>query len=406
MREEQTENAILEELLEQASHQGYITYDQILEVCPTPEEDREGLEGFFAQLHTRRIPVYEQAVGPAERDAKHPAPAFRSVWDDEWQTGESEDQDPESLEEYLDEGPLSDTVTLYFREMSQYPLLTPEEERELARAVFDGRVAAQRLAGQNGNLSDEEREALRQIVQKGREARDRLIRANTRLVISVAKHYVGRGVPFPDLIQEGNLGLMRAVSKFDYRRGFKFSTYATWWIRQAITRALADQGRVIRLPVHMGDRLRKLFRTARDMEQELGRPPTPEELAERLQMPVTRVEWMLRISSDTLSLHKPVGEDEESELGHFIEDTQSPAPMDVANRELLREKLEQLLDTLTPKQARILRLRFGFVDGRTYTLEEVGRKFGVTRERIRQIEAQALCRLRHPHRSRQLKGFL
>ncbi|MGC8826052.1 MAG: sigma-70 factor domain-containing protein, partial [Anaerolineae bacterium] len=207
----------MDELLEQASHQGYITYDQILEVCPTPEEDREGLEGFFAQLHTRRIPVYEQVEEPADQDIA--TALLHAVWDDDWRVEEPEDLDAENLEEYLDEGPLSDTVTLYFREMSQYPLLSPEEEKELARAVFEGRAAAQRLASQNDSLNEEEREALRQIVQKGREARDKLIRANTRLVISVAKHYIGRGVPFSDLIQEGNLGLMRAVSKFDYRRG-------------------------------------------------------------------------------------------------------------------------------------------------------------------------------------------
>jgi RNA polymerase primary sigma factor len=222
----------------------------------------------------------------------------------------------------------------------------------------------------------------------------------------VAKRYAGKGVPFPDLIQEGNLGLMRAVSKFDYQRGYKFSTYATWWIRQAITRALADQGRTIRLPVHMSDRLRKLFRTAQELEQQLGRPPSPQEIAAHMNLSLGRVLWMLRVSADTLSLQKPVGDDEDSELGHFVEDTDTPPPAETASNHVLREKIEQLLDTLTPRQARVLRLRFGLADGHAYTLEEVGHKFGVTRERVRQIEAQALCRLRHQHRSRQLKGFL
>lgn len=389
-----------EVLLEKASLQGYITHEEILEVCPTPEQHREALEAFFARLYLEGIPVYEDLPFGESGGSSPSEHGWHNPTDSDL---EAIERDAELSGEAL---PTTDTVSLYFREMSQFPLLTVEEERQLARSLEEGKLATQRLAKQNGRLSEEEREALRRKVEAGRQARDTLIRSNTRLVISIAKRYIGKGVPFPDLIQEGNLGLMRAVSKFDYRRGFKFSTYATWWIRQAITRALADQGRVIRLPVHMGDRLRKLFQVAREMEQDLGRPPTPEELAEKMELPLSRVEWMLRISADTLSLHKPVGEDEDSELGYFIEDTQSPAPMDAANRELLREKLEQLLDTLTPRQARILRMRFGLIDGRTYTLEEVGQKFGVTRERIRQIEAQALGRLRHPQRSRQLKGFL
>lgn len=389
-------NAAFEELLRQATDQGYITHEQILEMCPSPEQDVEELERFFAALQALRIPVYEE-----ETD-------FQNSDQDFQQSQMVEPQDLDMLEDLaeaeLEDATVSDTVTLYFRDMSQYPLLTVEEERALAQAVYEGRIAAQRLA-ESGSKSAAECQELHKAVERGNVARDRLIRANTRLVVSVAKRYAGRGVPFSDLIQEGNLGLMRAVTKFDYKRGYKFSTYATWWIRQAITRALADQGRTIRLPVHMGDRLRKLFQTARELEQELGRPPSTEELAAKMNLPPTRVQWMLRVSSDTLSLQKPVGEDEDSELGHFIEDDTIP-PSDAANRKILREKLEQLLDTLTPRQARILRLRFGLADGHIYTLEEVGRKFGVTRERIRQIEAQALGRLRHPRRSRQLKGFL
>ncbi|WP_343390436.1 sigma-70 family RNA polymerase sigma factor [Candidatus Amarobacter glycogenicus] len=236
--------------------------------------------------------------------------------------------------------------------------------------------------------------------------REHLIRANTRLVVSVAKRYMGQGVPFADLIQEGNLGLMRAVDKFEPERGHKLSTYATWWIRQAITRALADQGRTIRLPVHMGDRIRQLYRTARQLEQKLGRPAQPEEIAESMGLDSLQVRWMLRISRHPVSLEQPVGEEEESTLGNFIEDEDSPSPPDVAGNSLLREKLEELLETLTPREARILRLRYGLDNGRTYTLEEVGNKFGLTRERIRQIEAEALNRLRHPSRARQLRDYL
>ncbi|MGQ9457650.1 MAG: sigma-70 family RNA polymerase sigma factor, partial [Anaerolineae bacterium] len=250
-----------------------------------------------------------------------------------------------------------------------------------------------------------ERERLLEEVRKGQEAREKLIRANTRLVVSVAKRYVGQGVPLPDLIQEGNLGLMRAVNKFDYRRGYKFSTYATWWIRQAVSRAVSDQGRTIRLPVHMGDSIRRLYRTIHQLEQEWGRPPTPEEIAEAMDLDPRRVRWMLRVSRHPLSLEQPVGEEEDSELGSFIEDDDSTPPPEAADQTLLREKLEELLDTLSPREARILRLRFGLQDGHYYTLEEVGKKFGLTRERIRQIEAQALNRLRHPRRSRQLKDF-
>ena len=388
------------ELLQQATNQGYITHDQILAICPTPEQDAEGLEQFFAQLQVLRIPVCEK-----EKDAGNNGSFANAENEDSSQTRLGM-VGVENIGDGTGDTAIPDTISLYFREMSQYPLLTLDEERSLARLVFEGRAAEQRLVKNNGATNPTNRRQLQLCVERGTLARAQLIRANTRLVVSIAKRYAGKGVPFSDLIQEGNLGLMRAVTKFDYRRGFKFSTYATWWIRQAITRALADQGRTIRLPVHMGDRLRKLFRTAHELEQELGRPPSIEEIAERLEVLPGRVEWMLRVSTDTLSLQKPVGEDEESELGHFIEDTDTLPPSDVADQEILREKLEQLLDTLTPRQARILRLRFGLTDGHAYTLEEVGQKFGVTRERIRQIEAQALGRLRHPHRSRQLKGFL
>jgi RNA polymerase primary sigma factor len=243
-------------------------------------------------------------------------------------------------------------------------------------------------------------------VQQGMLAREHLIKANTRLVVSIAKKYIGRGVPFLDLIQEGNLGLMKAVEKFDYHRGYRFSTYATWWIRQTITRAIADQGRTIRVPVHMSDRIRRLYRTARELEQENGRAPTPEEIADEMDLEPRKVQWMLRVSWQPLSLERPVGEEEDSELGAFIEDDSTPTPSQSAYHNLLTDKIEEILTTLSPREARILRLRFGLVNGRSYTLEEVGQKFGLTRERIRQIEGKALRRLRHPRRSRQLRDYL
>ena len=288
--------------------------------------------------------------------------------------------------------------------MARVPLLTPAEETSLAKRLERGH-RAERLAAR-GEQSEDETVRLRREVINGEQARDHLIRANTRLVVSIAKKYMGQGVPFSDLIQEGNLGLMKAVEKFDYRRGYKFSTYATWWIRQAITRALADQGRTIRVPVHMSDRLRKLHHVSRQLEQVWGRQPTPEELAVEMELEPGKVRWMLRVSRHPVSLERPVGEEEDSELGNFIEDVDAPTPPDVAYHRLLQEKLEDVLTTLTPREARILRLRFGLQNGRSYTLEEVGKKFGLTRERIRQIEGQALRKLRHPRRSRQLRDYL
>jgi RNA polymerase primary sigma factor len=250
------------------------------------------------------------------------------------------------------------------------------------------------------------REELDTVIQDGVLAREHLIKANTRLVVSIAKKYIGRGVPFLDLIQEGNLGLMKAVEKYDYHRGFRFSTYATWWIRQTITRAIADQGRTIRVPVHMIDRIRQLYRLTHEMEQRLGRIPRVEELAVEMGLSMRKVQWMLRVSWLPLSLESPVGDDEDSELGMFVEDEITPTPIQSAYRNMLREKVEEVLSTLSPREARILRLRFGLDNGRAYTLEEVGQKFGLTRERIRQIEGKALRRLRHPRRARQLKDYL
>ena len=244
------------------------------------------------------------------------------------------------------------------------------------------------------------------VIQDGLLAREHLIKANTRLVVSIAKKYIGRGVPFLDLIQEGNLGLMKAVEKYDYHKGFRFSTYATWWIRQTITRSIADQGRTIRVPVHMIDRIRQLYKLTHEMEQSLGRTPTVDELANELGVSMRKVQWMLRVSWLPLSLESPVGDEEDSELGMFVEDEITPTPIQSAYHNMLHEKVDEVLGTLSPREARILQLRFGLDNGRTYTLEEVGQKFGLTRERIRQIEGKALRRLRHPRRSRQLKEYL
>jgi len=250
------------------------------------------------------------------------------------------------------------------------------------------------------------RKELDTFIQDGRQAREQLIKANTRLVVSVAKKYVGHGVPFLDLIQEGNLGLMRAVEKFEYQRGFRFSTYATWWIRQTITRAIADQGRTIRVPVHMTDRIRQMYRVSYEMEQKLGRPATMDELASEMQMDPKKVKWMVRVSWTPISLESPIGDDDESELGMFVEDNSTPSPAQIVYQQMLRERVNEVLSTLSPREARILRLRFGLDNDRPYTLEEVGQKFGLTRERIRQIEGKALRRLRHPRRARMLREYL
>lgn len=320
------------------------------------------------------------------------------------------DDELEDLEDFDDDLDLTDvasddTVGLYLKEMARVPLLTNEEEISLAQRLEAGQEATEQLARLNGQATEAEIVEIEAIIEDGRNARDHLIKANTRLVVSIAKRYMGRGVPFLDLIQEGNLGLMKAVEKFDYKRGYRFSTYATWWIRQTITRAIADQGRTIRVPVHMSDRIRHLYKTARELEQQHGRKPTPEEIARELDLEPRKVQWMLKVSWRPLSLERPVGEDEENELGNFIEDYSIPTPLQSAYQTLLREKLEEVLSTLSPREARILRLRFGLQNGRSYTLEEVGQKFGLTRERIRQIEGKALRRLRHPRRSRQLRDF-
>src|SRR3990172_7824386 len=299
---------------------------------------------------------------------------------------------------------ISDTIGLYLKEAARVPLLTAQEEVELSQRIERGRLAREEIA--RGNSSPRRARELCKLIEDGWDAREHLIIANSRLVISVAKKYIGRGVPFLDLIQEGNIGLMRAAKKFDYRRGFKFSTYATWWIRQAITRAIADQGRTIRVPVHMGDQISKMLRAQHQLKQQLSRDPTTDELAEKLEVTTLKVEHMIQASRHPFSLQTPVGDEEEDVLADFIEDQDTPPPDDSAANNLLRERIWEALSELPAREARILQLRYGLIDGKAHTLKEVGRKMGVTRERVRQIEAQALRRLRSPHVQHALRGYL
>ena len=304
---------------------------------------------------------------------------------------------------------VEDPVRMYLKEIGKVPLLSADEEIELAQNMEDGAVATEKINVLKGRLEAEIKEEIKTLqrdVDKGADAKKRLAEANLRLVVSIAKRYVGRGMLFLDLIQEGNLGLIKAVEKFDYKKGYKFSTYATWWIRQAITRAIADQARTIRIPVHMVETINKLIRVSRQLLQELGREPSPEEIAKEMNMPVERVREILKISQEPVSLETPIGEEEDSHLGDFIKDDNVPVPADAAAFTLLKEQLEEVLGTLTEREQKVLTLRFGLEDGRARTLEEVGKEFNVTRERIRQIEAKALRKLRHPSRSRKLKDYL
>jgi RNA polymerase primary sigma factor len=374
-------------LLDETEEKEYLTLDEILEMFPEAEEDLAQLEDLFAYLYEQGIEVRESEEVAGEEARKKPG-------------GNGDGNGDFDLSGIA----ADDAISLYFKEMSQIPLLTREQEVELASRVKQGRDAQRQLMG-NGH-DPQERAGLKSIIEQGEEARRHLIQANTRLVVSIAKKYTGYGVPFLDLIPEGNMGLIRAVDKFDHRRGTKLSTYATWWIQQSISRALSEQGRTIRIPIHMGDRIRKVYKAAQRLEQEQGHKPTPEEIAEEMYLDPSKVQWMMTASRQPISLEKPVGEDEQSELQHFIEDEQAPAPSDVASQHWLADEMEEALTTLTPREAYILRLRFGLQDGYSYTLKEVGEKLGLTRERIRQIESEALRRLRHPSRSRKLRNHL
>jgi RNA polymerase primary sigma factor len=376
---------ILSLLIEKAVIHGYVTTEDILEIQPALDQDTDRIKAIRNALRRRGVDVFDNEASGEE--------SFFS----------GSDMDPFAT---LDPISSDDTIGLYLKEMSRVALLDMEEEISIAKRIERGKRAAHELEKLNGG-DPEKRITLQSQVEDGHAAREHLIKANTRLVVSIAKRYTRRGVPFLDLIQEGNLGLMKAVEKFEYRRGFRFSTYATWWIRQTITRAIADQARTIRVPVHMVDQIRHLYRTTHELEQKLGRPPTDDELAKATNLPIKKVNWMLRVSWLPLSLDSPVNdEDEESELGMFIEDKNTPSPLQSTYGKLLGEKIQEVLDSIPPRESHILRLRFGLENGRVHTLEEVGQKFGLTRERIRQIETKALRRLRHPRRSRQLREYL
>jgi len=356
---------VKEQLVEKGKKQGFLAYEDIAEKLSSFEIESDQMDEFFDHLEEQSIDVIEETEGVAEDD-----PAV----------------DKEKAKEKANARDLSvplgikinDPVRMYLKEIGRVDLLTAEEEVEIAKRILEG-----------------EDEASRSLAE-----------ANLRLVVSIAKRYVGRGMLFLDLIQEGNMGLMKAVEKFDHTKGFKFSTYATWWIRQAITRAIADQARTIRIPVHMVETINKLIRIQRQLLQDLGRDPTPEEIGEEMDLTPDKVRDILKIAQEPVSLETPIGEEDDSHLGDFIEDQEAVSPSDHAAYELLKEQLEDVLDTLTDREENVLRLRFGLDDGRTRTLEEVGKVFGVTRERIRQIEAKALRKLRHPSRSKQLKDFL
>ena len=381
----------IDQLVEIGRDRGYVTIDDILSFFPEAERDIDQLEETYAALLAAGVTYLDDVTEVEE-------PSDTELADED-----------SGRDEFDDDGALAamdadDTVGLYLKEVGRVPLLTAPEEVSLAKRIERGRRAREELA--RGPVAIRRRRDLQHGVEDGWAAREHLITANSRLVISVAKKYMGRGVPFLDLIQEGNIGLIRAAKKFDYRRGHKFSTYATWWIRQAVTRAIADQGRTIRVPVHMGDQINKLLRVSHQLTQRLGRDPTTEELAEELAVPPKKVENMIQVARRPLSLETPTDEEEDSVLGDFIQDEESPAPTDTVTQNLLREHLQEVLNTLPPREVRILQLRYGLLDGQSYTLEEVGRKMGVTRERVRQIEAQALSRLRHPTHRRKLVDYL
>jgi RNA polymerase primary sigma factor len=396
-----TDNAIWQQLVAQGEKQGYITYDDILSLIPAVEHNVELLEDLLDALGEAGIEVV--STTPAEEAAKNGQEAEIS----------EETLDPRVLYQDLiqDAGyqqalDTDDVVGLYLKEAGRVPLLTAEEEVALAKRMEAGKLAEDQLKEYRANLSPDEIGELEALIEDGENAQEYLVRANSRLVISVAKKYIGRGVHFLDLIQEGNIGLIRAARKFEYQRGHKFSTYATWWIRQAVSRAVADQGRTIRVPVHMGDQINRLRRLSIRLTQELGREPTTDELADVMETTPDKISNLMEISRRPISLETPIDEDADSEFGDFIEDKSSPEPTEIVTQNLLREHLAQVLDRLPEREAHILQLRYGLLDGETHTLEEVGRQIGVTRERVRQLEAQALNRLRHSSAFQLLQDYL
>ena len=388
---------VVHTLLNDAADRGYLTYDQILEALPEVENNVALLDAVMEEAQAAGITIYE-----SEDDVDQ---LKDEVDEDEDAFFDDEDEPHQAPLFDLSNVPIDDSVGLYFREMGQQDLLTADEEVQLAKEIEAGREAAERLEG-GEELSWDEHDELWMVKERGDAARAHLIRANTRLVVSIAKKYRGRGLQFLDLIQEGNVGLMKAVEKYDYRRGNRFSTYATWWIRQAVTRALANHGRTIRIPAHLGGRISKLYQVAQELEQQYGRQPTAEEIAAEMDLPADRVRWMLRTSRQPVHLERPVGDESDAELGDFIEDSEAPPPAEMVAQTMLTEEISEILDQLTPREARILRLRYGLQDGESRTLKEVGEMFGLSRERIRQLEKEALRKLRHPNFAGHLRQYL
>ena len=377
---------IKRELIEKGKKKGVLTFKEISDAFEDIEVTPEEIERLYDVFEKESIELVEDLDKELE----------------EIEVSKEELEDlsvPEGIN-------IDDHVKMYLKEIGKVNLLTPEEELSLAKRMADGEKAKEQLEEIGEEIDEDTKKQIDLLIADGEKAKKSLAEANLRLVVSIAKRYVGRGMLFLDLIQEGNLGLIKAVDKFDYTKGYKFSTYATWWIRQAITRAIADQARTIRIPVHMVETINKLVRVSRQLVQELGREPTPEELAKELNMPVDKVREISKISQEPVSLETPIGEEEDSHLGDFIPDEDAPAPSEAAGFVLLKEQLGAVLETLSEREAKVLRLRFGLDDGRARTLEEVGKEFDVTRERIRQIEAKALRKLRHPSRSKKLKDFL
>ena len=395
----------LRELLAQGKKKGRLDSSELMEAVDDLNLESEQMDQLYDSLEALNIEIgTEEDLLP---DLPDDEPAAEEIADVE----EEELVDPNSL---VSSFSIDDPVRMYLKEIGKVPLLNPDEEIVLAQAMSKGAEAAEKLdevekqrsAGEPVSATEEEIAAWKADHKAGEKAKQKLAEANLRLVVSIAKRYVGRGMLFLDLIQEGNLGLIKAVEKFDYTKGYKFSTYATWWIRQAITRAIADQARTIRIPVHMVETINKVIRVSRQLLQELGHDPTPNEIAAEMNMPVDKVREILKIAQEPVSLETPIGEEEDSHLGDFIPDEGASEPSEAASFTLLKEQLMDVLSTLTPREEKVLKLRFGIEDGRTRTLEEVGKEFNVTRERIRQIEAKALRKLRHPSRSKKLKDFL
>lgn len=392
------EVTIQQQLIEIANEKGHITYDDVLRLLPEAEKNINQVDSLFEELSEAGISVLDHDPNHGDEEDEEPdlSALEEIILDEEEMLSELELLTPDLSKDagYQQAIESDDVVGLYLKEAGHVPLLTADEEVSLAKRMEAAEFAKEQLEEIGSDLDEDTIQRLYAIIDDGLLAREHLIRANSRLVISVAKKFVGRGVPFLDLIQEGNIGLIRAVRKFEYQRKHKFSTYATWWIRQAVSRAVADQGRTIRVPVHMGDQLNKMRRVSLELQQSLGRDPLPEEIADRMETTPDKVHLLIEISRRPMSLDAPIDDEGDTDLGDFIEDTTSPAPDEITRQNLLREQLEQVLERLPDREAHILKLRYGLLDGESHTLEEVGRQIGVTRERVRQLEAQALNRLR------------